>query len=212
MICWGLRAKYCCAIFASFASSSLQGQSVSNLAAVRVATGLTQPLFVTAPPGDFERLFIVQQDGGIRILNLVTGALNPTPFLTLNGVRVGGEQGLLGMALIQTMPPTESSILISLFRAARLEMASPTFLNSRSRQIRTSPIRVARKSFSASTIRRPITTVAGSHSARARTTRTIFTLPPETAALGMMLDRATSNPAATPRARPPCWEKCYAFT
>ena len=98
MICWGLRAKYCCAIFASFASSSLQGQSVSNLAAVRVATGLTQPLFVTAPPGDFERLFIVQQDGGIRILNLVTGALNPTPFLTLNGVRVGGEQGLLGMA------------------------------------------------------------------------------------------------------------------
>ena len=98
MICWGLRAKYCCAIFASFASSSLQGQSVSNLAAVRVATGLTQPLFVAAPPGDFERLFIVQQDGGIRILNLVTGALNPTPFLTLNGVRVGGEQGLLGMA------------------------------------------------------------------------------------------------------------------
>ncbi len=98
MICWGLRAKYCCAIFASFASSSLQGQSVSNLAAVRVATGLTQPLFVTAPPGDFERLFIVQQDGGIRILNLVTGALHPTPFLTLNGVRGGGEQGLLGMA------------------------------------------------------------------------------------------------------------------
>ena len=94
MICWGLRAKYCCAIFASFASSSLQGQSVSNLAAVRVATGLTQPLFVTAPPGDFGRLFIVQQDGGIRILNLVTGALNPTPFLTLNGVRVQHDRFL----------------------------------------------------------------------------------------------------------------------
>jgi hypothetical protein len=80
MMCWGLRAKYCCAIFASFAGASLQGQSVSNLAAVRVATGLSQPLFVTAPPGDFERLFIVQQDGGIRILNLVTGALQSHAF------------------------------------------------------------------------------------------------------------------------------------
>jgi glucose/arabinose dehydrogenase len=93
-----LRAEFCCAIFPFLTISHLQAQSVPNLAAVRVATGLTQPLFVTAPPGDFERLFIVQQDGAIRILNLTTGALSPTPFLTLNGLRVGGEQGLLGMA------------------------------------------------------------------------------------------------------------------
>ena len=154
-VCWGLRASIVAQFSLPLPAPAFRVKSVSNLAAVRVATGLTQPLFVTAPPGDFERLFIVQQDGGIRILNLVTGALNPTPFLTLNGVRVGGDKVCSGWRSIQTMPPTESSILISLFRAARLEMASLAFLNSRSRQIRTSPIRVARKSFSASTILRP---------------------------------------------------------
>jgi glucose/arabinose dehydrogenase len=93
-----LRAGFCLLIFACLTSYNLQAQAVSGVAAVRVASGLTQPLFVTAPPGDFERLFIVQQDGAIRILNLTTGALSPTPFLTLSGLRVGGEQGLLGMA------------------------------------------------------------------------------------------------------------------
>jgi hypothetical protein len=69
---------------------------VPGLDAVRVASGLTQPLFVTSPPGDTGRLFIVQQDGRIRILNFATGTLNATPFLTLSGLAVGGEQGLLG--------------------------------------------------------------------------------------------------------------------
>jgi glucose/arabinose dehydrogenase len=60
--------------------------------------GLTRPLFITAPPGDSGRLFIVQQNGQIRILNLITGTLNSTPFLALTGLQTGGEQGLLGMA------------------------------------------------------------------------------------------------------------------
>jgi hypothetical protein len=34
----------------------------------------------------------------IRILNLITGTLNSTPFLALTGLQTGGEQGLLGMA------------------------------------------------------------------------------------------------------------------
>jgi len=59
---------------------------------------LTQPLFITAPPGDSGRLFIVLKNGQIRILNLATGALNATPFLSLTGLATGGEQGLLGMA------------------------------------------------------------------------------------------------------------------
>ena len=56
-------------------------------------------LFVTAPPGDNTRIFIVQQIGLVRILNLQTGILNTTPFLDIsNLLALGGEQGLLGMA------------------------------------------------------------------------------------------------------------------
>ncbi|MGH8936715.1 MAG: PQQ-dependent sugar dehydrogenase, partial [Acidimicrobiia bacterium] len=61
-----------------------------------VATGLSQPLFVTAPPGD-SRLFIVEKTGAIRIVS--DGALRAEPFLDLSGrVSGGSEQGLLGMA------------------------------------------------------------------------------------------------------------------
>ncbi|MGE3164314.1 MAG: PQQ-dependent sugar dehydrogenase [Planctomycetota bacterium] len=69
------------------------------LTAVRVAQGVTGAVLVTAPPDDFGRLFIVQQGGTIRILNLVTGQLLPTPFLNIASQIVsGGEQGLLGLA------------------------------------------------------------------------------------------------------------------
>src|SRR5262245_9786420 len=64
----------------------------------RVASGLSQPVFVTHAPGDTSRLFIVQRTGAIRILNLNTGALVPTPFLSIPGVLAGGEGGLLGLA------------------------------------------------------------------------------------------------------------------
>ena len=70
---------------------SVFGQAVPGLDAIRVASGLTSPLFATAPPGDFNRLFIVQQNGVIRILNLNTGLLNGTAFLTISGLQNGGE-------------------------------------------------------------------------------------------------------------------------
>src|SRR5205809_4001224 len=93
-----MTATICSLIFAAVSLPGLRAQMVPRLDAFRVASGLTQPLFVTAPPGDSGRLFIVQQNGRIRILNLATGALNATPFLTLTGLAAGGEQGLLGMA------------------------------------------------------------------------------------------------------------------
>ncbi len=62
-----------------------------------VATGLRFPLYLTAPPGDTHRLFVVEKGGAIRIIK--NGALLPAPFLDLSGqVSTGGEQGLLGMA------------------------------------------------------------------------------------------------------------------
>lgn len=61
-----------------------------------VASGLSQPLFATAPKGD-SRLFIVEQGGLIKILQ--NGTVLPTPFLDLsNSVNTSGERGLLGMA------------------------------------------------------------------------------------------------------------------
>ncbi len=62
-----------------------------------LVTGLSQPVYVTAPPGDALRLFIVEKGG--RILIFKDGALLATPFLDLGGqVSTGGEQGLLSMA------------------------------------------------------------------------------------------------------------------
>jgi len=81
-----------------FAGSNLCAQAVQGLDAIRVASGLSSPLFVTAPPGDFNRVFIAEQGGTIRILNLKTGILNSTPFLTVSNLQSGGEQGLLGLA------------------------------------------------------------------------------------------------------------------
>jgi glucose/arabinose dehydrogenase len=61
-----------------------------------VASGLSFPLYLTAPPGD-PRLFIVEKGGAIRIVK--DGALLPAPFLSLaDKVSTGGEQGLLGLA------------------------------------------------------------------------------------------------------------------
>jgi glucose/arabinose dehydrogenase len=62
-----------------------------------VARGLSRPLFLTAPPGDVDRLFVVEKTGTIRVIR--RGILLATPFLDLtDSVSTGSEQGLLGMA------------------------------------------------------------------------------------------------------------------
>src|SRR3954447_16358725 len=77
----------------------LHGQSIPPLDAVRVATGMNTAVLVTAPPGDYNRIFIVRQSGQISILDLQTGTTKT--FLDLSSgfnLRLGGEQGLLGLA------------------------------------------------------------------------------------------------------------------
>ncbi len=62
-----------------------------------VVKGLSEPVYVTSPPGDTHRLFIVEKGG--KILILKDGRLLATPFLDLTGrVSTGTEQGLLSMA------------------------------------------------------------------------------------------------------------------
>jgi glucose/arabinose dehydrogenase len=62
-----------------------------------IVSGLSAPLYLTAPPGDAARLFIVEKTGAIRIIR--DGVLLPDPFLDLSSrISNGAEQGLLGMA------------------------------------------------------------------------------------------------------------------
>jgi glucose/arabinose dehydrogenase len=70
-----------------------------------VATGLAQPVGVYYPPGDANRLFVVEQNGTIRIIDLTT---NPPTVSGSNFLNIGpgglaltaanGERGLLGLA------------------------------------------------------------------------------------------------------------------
>jgi glucose/arabinose dehydrogenase len=67
-----------------------------SLGVQQILSGLSQPVYLTSPPGD-SRLFIVEQDGRIRIYK--NGALLTTPFLDVASlITFGGEQGLLSMA------------------------------------------------------------------------------------------------------------------
>ena len=61
-----------------------------------VTSGLSSPLYLTAPDGD-PRLFIVEQAGRIRVVR--GGQLLTQPFLDITDrVASGGEEGLLGLA------------------------------------------------------------------------------------------------------------------
>jgi len=72
-------------------SNDLQLQTIS--------TSLSSPVFMTAPPGDSTRLFVVEQGGLIRIIDLTNNSLLATPFLNISSLLLtGGERGLLGMA------------------------------------------------------------------------------------------------------------------
>jgi glucose/arabinose dehydrogenase len=74
--------------------------AAADFEVVRVATGLSLPLYLTAPPGDTSRVFIVEQRDGttgrVRVLDL--GSLTLGTFLEVPGVSTGNEQGLLGLA------------------------------------------------------------------------------------------------------------------
>ncbi len=56
------------AILASTLISS--SRAADGIDAIRVATGFSYPLYVCAPPGDTSRLFVAEQHGLIKIINL----------------------------------------------------------------------------------------------------------------------------------------------
>jgi hypothetical protein len=73
-----------------------------RLQPVTAAAVLLRPVFLTAPPEDFNRFFVVEQGGLIKILDALSGAPRSTPFLDVSGLitsgSIGTERGLLGMA------------------------------------------------------------------------------------------------------------------
>lgn len=79
--------------------------AVTPLTTQLVTTGLTRPVYVVSPPGDTDRLFIIEQragamsnEGRIRIYKKSTATLLSTPYLSISGLSTQNEQGLLGMA------------------------------------------------------------------------------------------------------------------
>ena len=96
----GRRELKCIVYLGALAVLFVSGaKSQTTFTAQRVAFGLNQPLFVTAPPGDTSRLFIVQKTGQVLILNLRNGKIKAKPFLNIQSrLATSGEQGLLGMA------------------------------------------------------------------------------------------------------------------
>lgn len=71
-------------------------ESATGVGLVRIAS-FNAPTYVTAPPGDRRRLFVVEQPGTIRVVK--DRRKLRTPFLDLRSdVEAGGERGLLSMA------------------------------------------------------------------------------------------------------------------
>lgn len=64
-----------------------------------VATGFTNPVYLTAPPADTDRLFVVERAGRIRIIRTSDNTVLAPAFLDISGqVDTSGEGGLLGLA------------------------------------------------------------------------------------------------------------------
>jgi glucose/arabinose dehydrogenase len=69
----------------------------SKVSLKEIAHGLKRPVLLTSAPNDpRRRLFIVEQPGAIQILE--GGKLRDKPFLAINGLSHGNEEGLLGLA------------------------------------------------------------------------------------------------------------------
>jgi glucose/arabinose dehydrogenase len=85
--------------FIAFSLMFSSNASSIELRAERVASGLSRPIFITAPPGDTDRLFIVEQNSA-KIKILTSGEVLATPFLDISSLvkAAGNEQGLLGLA------------------------------------------------------------------------------------------------------------------
>ena len=86
-------------VLPAFECDGIPAARGEEITAELVSSGLSSPIDIQAAPGDPSRLYVVEQRGRIRIINLASGSLASTPFLDITSrVRSGGERGLLGLA------------------------------------------------------------------------------------------------------------------
>lgn len=66
----------------------------------KIADGFDRPVWAGMPKGSSGFLWVMEQSGIIRILDLKTGKTSPKPYLNIDDrvTRKGNEQGLLGLA------------------------------------------------------------------------------------------------------------------
>ena len=83
------RAITVCFSLCLLAASDAQAQG-----SFRIATGLSNPTFLTVAPGDAERLFITQITGEVLILDITTRSVNAVPFVDVSDASQEGLQGL----------------------------------------------------------------------------------------------------------------------
>ena len=103
MIC----ALLLCSALSNTGFSTRAHAGLPGLSTELVTGGVTDPVFVTHAPNDFQRIFVVEQPGLIRIIDLDTDTLLPTPFLDITDrVSCCGERGLLGLAFHPDYPST----------------------------------------------------------------------------------------------------------
>jgi glucose/arabinose dehydrogenase len=79
------------AIFGANTEAALTGSSL-------LVNGLSNPVFATYAPGDSQHLFVVQLGGTIKVVDLKTNSVLPSPFLTIPDTKAQNEGGLLGLA------------------------------------------------------------------------------------------------------------------
>jgi glucose/arabinose dehydrogenase len=73
-----------------------------------------RPVLVTAPPGDHEHVFVVEQTGAVRVVR--DGELLPLPFLDLGDqVKLSSEPGLLSIAFAHDY--AESGLLYAFYNS-----------------------------------------------------------------------------------------------
>ena len=81
----------------AFAAGAAGKPGQQSLSVRLVASGFESPVYVTTTSSEPDRLYVVEQDGVIRVL--VKGRLRREPFLDIRSlVASGGERGLLSLA------------------------------------------------------------------------------------------------------------------
>ena len=86
------------AVIVTLAGSTALGSSkVLSTVSLKPIGTFQRPVFVTGAPGDPSRIFVVEQEGRVRVVK--NGATLPTPFLNISATTDSdGERGLLSLA------------------------------------------------------------------------------------------------------------------